>query len=121
MPSLPLETDIGVIELWSGSIATIPPGWSLCDGTNGTPDMRDQFSIVAGPLAPVGDVQDDLTHDHTFTGDGHQHTITTPGTVLASGAGTSNTTTTSPAHGTTATTRQPPPYYSLAYVMYTGP
>ena len=59
--------------------------------------------------------------DHTFTGDGHQHTITTPGTVLASGAGTSNTTTTSPAHGTTATTRQPPPYYSLAYVMYTGP
>ena len=29
----------GVIAAWSGSIATIPDGWALCDGNNGTPEI----------------------------------------------------------------------------------
>lgn len=37
----------GVILLWSGTIATIPQGWALCDGTNGTPDLRDRFVVGA--------------------------------------------------------------------------
>jgi hypothetical protein len=37
----------GVILLWSGSIATIPTGWVLCDGTNSTPDLRDRFVVGA--------------------------------------------------------------------------
>ena len=27
----------GFIGMWSGSASTIPTGWALCDGTNGTP------------------------------------------------------------------------------------
>ncbi|MCS7019132.1 MAG: hypothetical protein RMJ87_05950 [Cytophagales bacterium] len=39
---------IGGIIMWSGSIATIPAGWALCDGNNGTPDLRDRFIVGAG-------------------------------------------------------------------------
>ena len=33
----------GVIVMWSGSVATIPSGWILCNGSNGTPDLRDRL------------------------------------------------------------------------------
>ena len=33
----------GVIAVWKGSAATIPAGWVLCDGQNGTPDLRSRF------------------------------------------------------------------------------
>jgi hypothetical protein len=44
----------GVILLWSGSIASIPSGWNLCDGTNGTPDLRNRFVVAAGDTYAVG-------------------------------------------------------------------
>lgn len=50
-PSIPS----GIITMWSGSIATIPPGWNLCDGTNGTPDLRNRFVVGAGSSYGVGD------------------------------------------------------------------
>lgn len=37
----------GVIVMWSGMIADIPSGWALCDGSNGTPDLRDKFIVGA--------------------------------------------------------------------------
>lgn len=37
----------GTIVLWSNSYDTIPDGWQLCDGTNGTPDLRDRFVVGA--------------------------------------------------------------------------
>jgi len=37
----------GMIMLWSGTIATIPAGWHLCDGTNGTPNLMDRFVVCA--------------------------------------------------------------------------
>jgi microcystin-dependent protein len=44
----------GVILLWSGSIASIPSGWLLCDGTSGTPNLRDRFVVGAGTTYAVG-------------------------------------------------------------------
>jgi hypothetical protein len=41
----------GLILLWSGSQASIPSGWVLCDGTNSTPDLRGRFVIGAGSIA----------------------------------------------------------------------
>lgn len=38
----------GLICIWCGAIVDIPAGWQLCDGTNGTPDLRDKFIIGAG-------------------------------------------------------------------------
>lgn len=37
----------GTILLWSGTIATIPSGFQLCNGTNGTPDLRDKYIVCA--------------------------------------------------------------------------
>lgn len=39
---------IGGIILWSGSVASIPSGWALCNGSNGTPDLRNRFVVGAG-------------------------------------------------------------------------
>lgn len=40
----------GGIIMWSGSAATIPPGWALCDGTAGTPNLSDRFIVGSGPV-----------------------------------------------------------------------
>jgi hypothetical protein len=37
----------GVIAMWSGLTTNIPSGWALCDGNNGTPDLRDRFVVGA--------------------------------------------------------------------------
>ncbi len=31
------------VAMWSGTLASIPTGWVLCDGAPGTPDLRDRF------------------------------------------------------------------------------
>lgn len=44
----------GVITLWSGSSASIPSGWYLCNGANGTPNLMDRFVVGAGSGYAVG-------------------------------------------------------------------
>jgi microcystin-dependent protein len=55
----------GVILLWSGSIATIPTGWALCNGSNGTPDLRDRFVVGAGSTYAVAATGGEATHTLT--------------------------------------------------------
>ena len=38
----------GGIIMWSGSTGSIPSGWFLCNGSNGTPDLRNRFVVGAG-------------------------------------------------------------------------
>ena len=44
----------GGIILWSGSTASIPAGWYLCNGANGTPNLQDRFVVGAGSSYAVG-------------------------------------------------------------------
>jgi hypothetical protein len=44
----------GLISIWSGSVGSIPSGWVICDGSNGTPDLRSNFVIGAGSTYSVG-------------------------------------------------------------------
>lgn len=44
----------GVIAMWSGSSSNIPSGWLLCNGSNGTPDLRNRFIVGAGSSYSVG-------------------------------------------------------------------
>lgn len=46
---------IGLISMWSGAIQNIPLGWVLCNGQNGTPDLRDRFIVGAGNKYLIGD------------------------------------------------------------------
>ena len=60
----------GAIVMWSGSIASIPSGWLLCNGTSGTPDLRDRFVIGAGStyaVAATGGSADAVVVSHTHT------------------------------------------------------
>jgi microcystin-dependent protein len=78
----------GIIK-WSGSVATIPTGWALCDGTSGTPDLRNRFVIGAGSTYGVGATGGSanaivVSHTHTGTtaSDGaHTHTLSGSYTV----------------------------------------
>jgi hypothetical protein len=44
----------GLISKWSGTIATIPIGWYLCNGQNGTPDLRKKFIYGASTDVEIG-------------------------------------------------------------------
>jgi hypothetical protein len=62
----------GGIILWSGSIATVPSGWYLCDGNNGTPNLQDKFIVGAGSayaVAATGGSANAIAvaHTHTFS------------------------------------------------------
>lgn len=132
----------GGIILWSGSIATIPAGWLLCNGTSGTPDLRNRFVVGAGStyaVAATGGSADAIvvshTHTATVTDPGHAHTFSSTLSDTIGGAGSqpgyrgSGTTTTSTAStsisvsnsstGSSGTNANLPPYYALAYIMKT--
>ena len=73
----------GTIIIWSGSIATIPLGYHLCDGTNGTPDLRTRFILGAGSDSlnvtnwPSGwDIKPSGYYNPGFTGGEWSHVIT---------------------------------------------
>lgn len=42
------DADVGVIAMWTGALSSLPAAWQLCDGTNGTPDLRDKFVVGSG-------------------------------------------------------------------------
>ena len=137
----------GLISMWSGSIGSIPSGWYLCDGSNGTPNLTDRFIIGAGSTYAVngtGGVSSvTLTtnnmpsHTHTATS-----TVTDPGHVHSGGVsaytnpantgggsasgGTSNTgsavtgitvATTITAAGSGTSFSILNPYYALAFIQ----
>ena len=82
----------GMIMMWSGTIATIPTGWVLCNGSNSTPDLRNKFvigahsdtagvaySTVTGSNTTSGGTKDAsvVSHTHTATvsDPGHAHSL----------------------------------------------
>jgi microcystin-dependent protein len=137
----------GAILLWSGSIASIPSGWVICDGTNGTPNLRDRFVVGAGSTYAVAATGGDanaivVTHTHTastaIVDPGHTHTANVwyqdssgprnafrasypsvgPETATTNSAFTDITaTTTVDSAGSSGTNANLPPYYALAYIM----
>ncbi|MCK5617002.1 hypothetical protein KAR91_84855 [Candidatus Pacearchaeota archaeon] len=108
----------GGIIIWSGSIVDIPNGFVLCDGTLGTPDLRNRFVIGAGDIFAVDAAGGNSTHDHDFTSNGHNHDLPGGGD-LSPGSGISATSSTETDSGTTDVTNHLPPYYALAYIMKT--
>ncbi len=106
----------GIITQWSGSIISIPSGWALCDGTLGTPDLRNKFVVGSGDTYTQDDTGGNANHTHPFTGDGHHHTLES-GTDIAIAAVITHQSTTDPAIGTTDPESNLPTYYSLAYIM----
>jgi len=145
--SLAAAVPSGLISLWSGSIATIPSGWFLCNGSNGTPDLRDRFVVGAGTtyaVAATGGATDaivvahthtatsavtDPQHIHNYTGinsSGFQKFTDHSGSDTSEYFNTQQTAaastgitvaTTLTSTGSSGTNANLPPYYALAYIM----
>ena len=127
----------GLIAIWSGATGSIPTGWTLCNGTNGTPDLRNSFIIGAGSTYAVGQTGGSadaivVSHTHTITDPGHLHNTTSSGSgtlINAAANGTTGASTSTTATATTGITNQTtgvsgtnanlPPYYALAFIMKT--
>ena len=94
----------GAIILWSGSIASIPSGWALCNGAGGTPDLRNRFIVgayaddagtakttITGSSTQTGGSADAIvvshTHTATSTDSGHTHNAITQ---VSGGSGAGN-------------------------------
>ena len=108
----------GIIVMWYGSIVSIPNGWVLCDGNNGTPDLRDRFIVGAGDTYAVDEIGGDVDHRHDFEGNGHSHTLYV-GNAVQAGAGWSIETTNVKVGGTTQTGSSLPPFHALCFIMKT--
>jgi hypothetical protein len=102
----------GGIIMWSGPSTSIPAGWALCDGTSGTPDLRNKFILGATASSgsmPPGTSGGATTKTTTLSG-AHTHAAT----IDASGAHTHAIT----VNGHALTTAEIPPHsHSFTYRM----
>jgi microcystin-dependent protein len=73
---------IGTIFMWSGSIASIPAKYQLCDGTNGTPDLRDKF-VIGARQDDIGVAKSNITGALTQSG-GNKNAVVVAHTHSAS-------------------------------------
>ena len=139
-------TPIGGIIMYKGAIADLPSGWSFCDGTNGTPDLRNKFIIgasadsggqanttVTGSTTKLGGTANAIvvshTHTATVTDPGHRHTSTVLANNVSNGleaggavngntsTATTGITVTNSTEGSSGTNQNLPPYYALAFIM----
>ena len=87
---------IGGIIMWSGTDGNIPSNWSLCNGSNGTPNLVDKFIVGRGSAYAAGDTGGNADaiipeHTHTATGGSHghpvRHSTQQSGTVEADASG----------------------------------
>lgn len=74
----------GIIMLWAGSVGSIPSGWALCNGSNGTPDLRNRFVVGAGQTYAVG-ATGGATSVTSGAGGAHNHGGATSSHVLTVG------------------------------------
>lgn len=112
------ETRPGTICLWHGLLANIPAGYYLCDGSNGTPDLRAKF--VKGAAAGVNPGATGGSSSYTPGGTVAAIAATATaavkiGTAGATGAANAHTHPAPAFTGTPATIE--PPYYAVAYIM----
>ena len=122
--------------MWSGSISTIPEGWLLCTGQNGTPDLRSRFIVGAATtgavlstgltLKQVNDISGSETHTLTeaqMPSHSHGYSDATSNDLggsreweyngMSHKYNSQQTTST----GGNAPHNNMPPYYALAYIM----
>jgi hypothetical protein len=135
----------GGIIIWSGSSASIPSGWLLCDGSSSTPDLRNRFVVGAGSTYAVnatGGSADAIVVSHTHTAtssdSGHTHSSARNGTggsglnlngfeansfdgnnngPIPTTTGFASISTTVNSAGSSGTNANLPPYYALCYIM----
>ena len=119
----------GMIMIWSGAANAIPSGFTLCDGNNSTPDLRDRFVVGAQNSYNVGNTggatsgSDTVNISFSVSGTtGGPSTTGAAGGFQTSIGARENHTHSFSGSGSdsdTVTIATLPPYYALCYVMKT--
>lgn len=125
----------GGIIIWSGAADAVPEGWALCDGQNGTPDLRNRFVLGGGGTRGVGATGGSETvtlttaqmpaHNHKSTYYSYAGTLgprivgtasSVPNNTVISMSSTINQPNTTDT-GSGSAHNNMPPYYALCYIM----
>jgi hypothetical protein len=102
----------GGIIMWSGTIATIPSGWLLCNGSSSTPDLRNRF-IIGAFSDDSGTAKTTVTGSATQTGGSKDAS-------LPSHTHTATSTVTDPGHNHTAAGTRAPPFETGGNANFTN-
>ena len=138
---------VGGIIMWSGSTASIPTGWAICNGSNSTPNLTNRFVVGAGSgyaVDATGGSADAVIveHNHSYSNfsnpGNHVHSYTRfsgtantdndeshqrlngSTTADTDGAGSHIHSFDIDNQGVSGTNANLPPYYALAYIMRTS-
>jgi len=121
----------GVITMWSGAANAIPGGWALCDGTNGTPNLKGRFVVgydpADGDFDTIGETGGEKRvtlqaselpqHTHNLS-QGNSYTGAGGGGIVGRGSDAPNTMQTGTQAGATGNSHNNlPPYYTIAYII----
>ena len=109
----------GSIVMWFGALMNIPDGFIPCDGTNGTPELRDKFIVGAGDTYDPDDTGGGTNHQHDFTSDGHDHTLPAGGDIR-SGTNFPNPLSDEVETGTTDNASTLPPWKAIYFIEKTS-
>jgi hypothetical protein len=112
----------GGIIMWSGTLASIPAGWALCDGTNGTPDLRDRFIWGCSAGENPGAMGGATSHNHQVDIGPFGSGIPSNSWLAASGGLSylptyDHTHEINPPATASSVAGHIPPYYKLAFIM----
>ena len=97
----------GIIVMWSGADGAIPTGWALCNGSNGTPDLRGRFIISSTYSAGIGGLYgggQTTNVSTTQTGGSHDHVLSIAEMPVHNHGGNSGNTSADHTHGVSTTT-----------------
>ena len=128
----------GSIMLWSGSVSSIPSGWILCDGRNGSPDLRGRFVVCSGQggvdsngntlttknVDATGGEETHLLKINEIPAHSHAYSYSEPAAGGNAGGGSywgpSDVYPNTNDQGGNQAHNNMPPWYALCYIYYTG-
>ena len=107
---------VGLIICFDTLIAPIPPGWLVCDGDNGTPDLRNFLIHGQADGLDPGPGETESTHTHVIDDGSHTHEFT-GGNKIESGDDRAGVWEAKGLDGTTDASTSLPPFHSLIFII----
>jgi len=74
-----MDLPIGSIIMWYKTTAEIPAGWIVCNGNDGTPDLRGKYVVGVSldtERVPTGNATHAHTNSSTIADGSHIHDVT---------------------------------------------